>query len=210
VARVFLAKPEGFVPKPALYTILLLSNFGATFLIPYASNTPSFMTVSLLSRALPFLFLALPYLIPESWGTVNSHPHDTHTTYTTLFRTISTISTLLHFKSSFSAIFHNTPESTYYRHSLLHPFKEEYRSALNRGSTALSRVFGAISEHPAISAFGGDVLLSGLSLGIWAAIRGLDPADMLGSSVPFLPHKTKELEDVSTSIKEEAEKVIQQ
>ncbi|PMD36669.1 hypothetical protein L207DRAFT_515186 [Hyaloscypha variabilis F] len=209
MARVIPAKPEGFVPKPALYTLLLLSNFAATFLIPYASNTPSFMTVSLLSRALPFSFLALPYIIPESWGTVHNHPHETHTTYTRLFRTISTISALLHFKASFFALFHNTPESTYYRHSLLHPFKEEHRSALNRGSTALSRVFGAILEHPAVSAFGGDVLLSGLSVGIWAAIRGLDPADMLGSSVPFLPHKTKELEDVSASIKQEAEKAVQ-
>ncbi|KAE9379011.1 hypothetical protein N431DRAFT_396960 [Stipitochalara longipes BDJ] len=209
VARVFPTKPEGFVPKPTLYILLLISNFGATFLIPYASNTPSFMTVSLLSRALPFSFLALAYVIPENWGTVHIHPHDTHTTYTTLFRTISTISALLHFKSSFFAVFHNTPESTYYRHSLLHPFKEEHRSALDRGSTALSRVFGAILEHPAISAFGGDVLLSGLSLGIWAAIRGLDPADMLGSSVLFLPQTSKGLEDVSTSVKEEAEKVVQ-
>jgi hypothetical protein len=168
------------------------------------------MTVSLLSRALPFSFLALPYVIPESWGVVHGHPHDSHSTYTTLFRTISTISTILHFKSSFLALSNNTPDSTYYRHSLLHPFKEEHRSALNRDSTALSRVFGAVLEHPAISAFGSDVLLSGLSLGIWAAIRGLDPIDMLGSSVPFLPQKQRELEDVSTSVKEEAEKAVKQ
>jgi len=98
--------------------------------------------------------LALPYIIPETWGNVHRHPHDTHATYTTLFRSISTISSLLHVKSSFFALFHNTPESTYYRHSLLHPFEEEHRSALNRGSTALSRIFGAVLEHPAISAFG--------------------------------------------------------
>jgi hypothetical protein len=154
VARVFPAKPEGFIPKPALYLFLLVSNFVATFLIPYASNTPSFMIVSSISRALPFSFLALPYIIPETWGNVHRHPHDTHATYTTLFRSISTISSLLHVKSSFFALFHNTPESTYYRHSLLHPFEEEHRSALNRGSTALSRIFGAVLEHPAISAFG--------------------------------------------------------
>jgi hypothetical protein len=168
------------------------------------------MTVSLLSKALPFSFLALPYVIPESWGVIHDHPHDTHASYTTLFRTISTISSLLHLKSSFLALFNNTPENTYYRHSLLHPFKEEHRSALNRGSTALSRVFGAVLEHPAISAFGSDVLLSGLSLGIWAAVRGLDPADILGSSVPFLAQKQRALEDVSTSVKEEAEKAIKQ
>jgi hypothetical protein len=168
------------------------------------------MTISLLSRALPFSFLVLPYIIPESWGVVHSHPHDTHYTYTTLFRTISTTSSLLHFKSSLVALFNNTPESTYYRHSLLHPFKEEHRSALNRSSTALSQIFGAILEHPAIAAVGTDVLLSGLSLGIWAAIRGLDPQEMLGSSVPFLPRTQKELENVSKNMKAETEKAVQQ
>jgi hypothetical protein len=168
------------------------------------------MTISLLLRALPFSFLGLPYIIPESWGTVHNHPHDTNSGYTILFRSISTASLLLHFKASFLALFHNTPESTYYRHSLLHPFKEVHRSALNRSSTALSRVFGAVLEHPAISAVGSDVLLSGLSLGIWAAVRGLDPGDMLGSSVPFLPQKKRGLEDVPASIKEEVEKAVEQ
>jgi hypothetical protein len=210
VARIFPAKPEGFVPKPALYLLLLISSFATTFLIPYASNTPSFMTISVLSRALPFSFLVLPSIIPESWGTVHSHPHGTHPTYTTLFRTISTLSLLLHFKSSFLALFNNTPESTYYRHSLLHPFKEEHRSALNRSSTAFGRVFGAILEHPAISAVGSDVLLSGLSLGVWAAIRGLDPKEMLGSSVPFMERTQEELEDISTNMKAETEKAVQQ
>lgn len=88
------------------------------------------------------------------------------------------------------------PDSTYYRHSLLHPFKEEHRSAFNRSSTAVSRVFGAISEHPAVSATGWDVVLSGLSLGIWAAVRGLDIKEMLESSVPFLKPSKKVISDV--------------
>lgn len=208
--RLFPAKAEGFVPKPALYVLLLVSTFGTTFLIPFASNTPSFMTISVLSRALPFSFLILPYIIPESWGVIHTHPHDTHYTYTTLFRTISTLSTLLHFKSTAIALFSNTPDSTYYRHELLHPFKKEHRSALDRSSTAFGKVFGAILEHPAISAVGGDVLLSGLSLGVWAAVRGLEPSEMLGSSIPFLERTEKELENVSTSVKEEASKAVKQ
>jgi len=168
------------------------------------------MTVSVFSRILPFSFLILPYVIPESWGIVHSHPHDTHSSYTTLFRTISVIASLLHFKSSFLALFNNTPESTYYRHSLLRPFKEEHRSALDRSTTAFGRVFGAILEHPAISAIGADVLLSGLSLGLWAAIRGLDPQEMLGSSVPFLERTQKELEAASTSLTAETKKAAKQ
>jgi len=67
------------------------------------------------------------------------------------------------------------PEFDY---SLLHPFKEEHRSSFDRSTTAIGKVFSAISEHPAISAVGWDVILSGVSIGVWAAIRGLDGNEM--------------------------------
>lgn len=169
------------------------------------------MTITLLSRILPFSFLALPYVIPERWGTIHSHPHDSHPTYMKLFQYISIFSALLHVKSSFLALFYNIPDSTYYRHSLLHPFKEEHRSTLDRSTTALGRVFGAINEHPAVSAQGWDVLLSGLSLGIWAAVRGLDATDMLKSVVPSIERLTgpakQALEDNSAALKEKIEDI---
>jgi hypothetical protein len=202
-------KPDGFFPHPGLYITLLASTFTTIFLSSFASNTPSFMTVSLLSRILPFTHLALPYLIPESWGTTHTHPHSAHSAHTTLFRTISAVSAFLHLKSTVLALFYNTPESHYYRHSLLHPFKEEHRSSFNRGFTALNRLFGAIAEHPAISAVGTDVILSGLSLGIWAAIRGLDPMEMLGSSMIFMKRAEKEVEEVASDVKVEEERIVQ-
>ena len=167
------------------------------------------MTVVGLSRALPFAFLVLPYIIPKSWGTVLSHPHDAHDTYTTLFRTMSAMSALLHLKSTTAALFYNTPERTYYRHSLLHPFKEEHRSALNRGSTAVSKIFGAILEHPAVGAAGWDVILSGLSLGVWAATRGLDSKEMLTCSMVSIKRTEKDIESAATRIKVEAEKAVE-
>ena len=165
------------------------------------------MTVSILSRTLPFTFLILPYVIPNGWGTVHTHPHSAHYTYTTLFRTVSVISTLFHLKATVFAIFYNTPESHYYRHSLLHPFKEERRSTFNRGYTAVGKLFGAIGEHPAVSAVGWDVIVSGLSLGVWAAIRGLDGKEMLGSTMVFMKRTEKELEDVMPDVKMEAEHI---
>lgn len=170
------------------------------------------MTVTALSRALPFSFLVLPYIIPESWGKVYSHPHDSHKAYTRIFQYISVFSALLHVKSTFLALFYNTPDSTYYRHSLLHPFKEEYRSTFDRSTTALGRVFGAIGEHPAVSAQGWDVLLSGLTLGIWATVRGLDANDMLISTVPygelFIKPTEKAIENATIEVKEDAEDAI--
>lgn len=189
-----------------------MSTFGTIFLVPFAANTSAFTNVSAVTRVLPFSLLALPYVIPTSWGSVTTHPHDSQSTYVTVFRTIATTSTLLHVKSTASAFFYNLPDSTYHRHSLLHPFREEHRSALNRSSTAVGRVFGAIGEHPAVSAVGWDVLLSGLSLGIWAAIRGLDAEDMLIASIPFtkrtVDHAGEVLGHELLSIKNETEKSL--
>jgi hypothetical protein len=44
------------------------------------------------------------------------------------------------------------------------------------------KVLGAIGDHPAVSAVGWDVILSGLSLGLWAAARSLDVQGVLASS----------------------------
>jgi hypothetical protein len=209
VKRIIRAKPEGFLPNPYLYIFLLISTFTTVFLIPFASNTPSFMTVSILSRALPFSFLMLPYVVPTSWGIVHTHPHSAHYTYTTLFRTISAISAFFHLKATVFSLFYNTSENHYYRHSLLRPLKEEHLSALNRGYTAVGRLFGAIREHPAVGAVGWDVILSGLSLGVWAAVRGLDATEMLGSSMVLMKRTEKELEDVVPDVKVEDEQADQ-
>ncbi|PVH86926.1 hypothetical protein DL98DRAFT_582243 [Cadophora sp. DSE1049] len=206
-------KQDGFLPKPALYISLLLTSFATTFLIPYAANTTAFVNVSWISGMLPFCFLLLPYVIPAGWGTVSNHPHDSQLTYTTLFRIISTVSAALHLKSTALALIYNAPESTYYRHSLLHPFKEAHRTPLGRGSTAIGRVLGAMGEHPAVGSVAWDVLLTGLSLGIWAAIRSLDAKEMLRSSMILMSRSRKSpSEGVADSnfgrIKAKAENVV--
>lgn len=170
------------------------------------------MTVSSLARALPFLYLSLPYVIPTSWGTIHTHPHSAHDTYTTLFRTISVLSTLLHFKTTVVALFSNTPASYSYRHTLLHPFEKEHHATLDRASTALGRILGAIGSHPAVSSAGWDVLLSGLSLGIWASIRGLDVRDMIRSSIPSGASAEKAIDDAAStavSVKQNATELVE-
>jgi hypothetical protein len=188
-------KPEGFVPRTGLYMALLIFNYLAIFLLPFASNTASFPTIAVLSRSLPFGFLALPYIIPKSWGKVNRSPHASQAQYTKLFRTIATISFLLHVKSTGIGLFYNYPEDHFYRHAILHPFQDHHHlSTTRKTTTAVGRLLGAITEHPAVSAVGWDVILSGLSLGIWAAVRGLDAREILGSSIPFAGTVRKEME----------------
>jgi len=189
-------KPVGWSPNPSLQITLLLITYVSVALVPFSSNTPSFMTVFSFSRILPFAPLLLPYIIPESWGTTHPHPHDAYSSFITIFRTISAISSSLYLGSTALALFDNAPESYYYHPSLFHPFQHEHLSTLNRGSTAVRRLLGAVREHPAVGAVGWDVILSGLSAGVWAAIRGLDAKEMLGSSIPFIKRTLKQHQNI--------------
>ncbi|XMA08300.1 hypothetical protein WAI453_001091 [Rhynchosporium graminicola] len=211
--RMIPKKQVGFVPKPAIYMTLLVTSFATVFLIPYSANTTAFLNVSSLTKILPFFLLFLPYVIPVGWGNISTNPHDSHSTYITLFRIISTFSTALHLKSTALALFNNLPESTYYRHSLLHPFKEEHLTVIGRGSVAFGRIFGAMGEHPAVGFVASDLILTGLSLGYWGAIRDLDATDMLRSSIPFMSRtKTGPSKDllgsIAGTIKTEAKALI--
>jgi len=184
---------------------LSLASFGTIFITPYAANTPSFMTVALASKALSFAPLVLPYIIPERLGTVHPHPHDAHSAYLRLFRVMSATSVLLHGKSTVLALLYNAPDSHFHRHSIILPFYKEHRSLLDRTSTAVGKVLGAIGDHPAVSAAGWDVLLSGLSLGVWAATRGLDAQEIIASSGLWVSKKSKVVADAVGDMKSKAD-----
>jgi hypothetical protein len=157
-------------------------SFTTAFISPFATNTSDFTTVQVLLRALAYAPLIMPYVVPESFGTVHIHPHNAHSSYLTLFKTIAIAAGMLRGKSTLLALFFNTPDSHYHRHSVIHPFKQEHRSVMERSSTAVGKVLGAIGDHPAVSVVGWDVILSGLSLGLWAACRGLDVQAILESA----------------------------
>lgn len=197
-----LHRPDNWCPKPALYLVPLMISMLGNFLVPLASNTPSFMTIMLFTKVSLFVPLLLPYITPASWGNVHTHPHDVHSAYTTLFKSLAIASLLLHVKTTVIAVVSNTSDSYYHRHSLFHPFKQEHRSAFERSTSAVGSVVGSFGDHPAVSAVAWDVLLSGFSMGTWAAIRGLDAHSMLSSSgVPFI-------RATSTKVIEKAEEAV--
>lgn len=199
------SKPNGWVPKAPLWVIPLLLSYATIFLTPFAFNTPSFMMVASLSRGLLFLPLVIPYIVPQSWGTVHNHPHEAYTAYTRLFSVMSWLSIFLHVKSSAFAIGYNTPDREYYRHSRLLnvPYKKKHRSPFDRGSAAFGKLFGAVGDHFAVGAAGWDVMLSGLSLGVWAATRNLDPVDIVRSVGIPIHGPEKKSEEVVPPIKSE-------
>ncbi|KAG4028268.1 hypothetical protein MFRU_023g01030 [Monilinia fructicola] len=198
-------RASNWLPNPGFYIALLLTGYGALFLTPFAANTSSFGTVALVSVSLPFAPLLLPYIVPEHWGTTHDHPHEAHPSYTKIFRVISIISSILHIRTTGLALLYSTPENHYYRHSLLRPLEKVHRSNKNRAFTAIERVLGAVGDHPAVGAVGYDVILSGLSLGAWAAVRGLDGNEILRIVIPWMNKvgkagvKVEELESITQS-----------
>ncbi|PQE10352.1 Alpha-mannosyltransferase alg11p protein [Rutstroemia sp. NJR-2017a WRK4] len=193
-------RADTWLPKPGFYITALLATYSTVFLIPFASNTPSFVNIALWSKALPFAPMLLPYIIPESWGNNYEHPHEAHASYMKVFRTISTISSLLHLKTSGLALLYNTPKDHYYRHHLLHPIEKVHRSSTDRAVTAIERVLGAVGDHPAVGAVGYDVVISGLSLGIWAAIRGLDGKQILRFTIPWMDKGRQAAKEVKAEV----------
>ncbi|KAI0392191.1 hypothetical protein F5Y17DRAFT_437404 [Xylariaceae sp. FL0594] len=180
----FPPKPAGWVPAVGFFYATIGLNLGLTFLLPYAAGTPSFVTTALLARASSFLLLALPRIVPERWGRIRQHPHDGYEQLTKLFRFLSMSAFVLHVKTSLVALVSNAPDSHYHRHSALLPWDSEERSRWERGTSAVEKVLGSTSDHPVVAAVGWDVLLCALSLGLWAAVRGINARNMISSSIP--------------------------
>ncbi|KAI8949923.1 hypothetical protein F4801DRAFT_550949 [Xylaria longipes] len=179
-----LPKPKGWIPNAKFFYAAITLNFGLALVLPYAAGTPAFTKVALLTRASTFLPVILPEIIPVHWGSVQRGPHGAYESLTKLFKFLSAAAVALHAKTSIVALLSNVPNSHYHRHSALLPWDIEERSRWERSTTALGKVLGSTSDHPAVAAVGWDVLLCTLSLGLWAAARAINARDMLNSSIP--------------------------
>ncbi|KAI2630873.1 hypothetical protein GGR54DRAFT_584636 [Hypoxylon sp. NC1633] len=208
--KIIPAKPNNWYLHPFILLTTLALNYGSISLLPYAAATSSFANVVLVARVSTFLPLILPKVAPLSWGSVHPHPHDAYGSFATIFRTISAASFALHVKSTIAGLVYNVPNSHYHRHSAFLPWDVEERTAWERSTTALGKVLGSMSDHPAVEALGWDVLVSTLSLGLWAAVRATDIQDIAESIIPFYdshrkPQHVARDETPNTPIKSESE-----
>lgn len=187
---IFPPKPANWTPKPLFFILSVILNSGVALFLPYAAGTKWFPAAIWLAKGLSFAPLVLPAIIPQSWGSTYLDYHESYDATTRLFQLASTASALLHAQTSIASILSNLPDAYRHRHSIKIPFDTEKRSAWERSATAFERALGAMSDHPVVAAAGKDVLLSGLSIGLWAAVRAMDVGDILQSAVPR--HKTAE------------------
>lgn len=189
---IFPPKPMNWCPHPALQLLCLTQSYGVLFVTPMLAGIDSFSRLLVVGRALTFAPLLISAAAPVSWGKVYAHPHDADSTVTEIFRFVSMASFLLQAKALTLALLYNAPDARYHRHSKFLPFDLEQRSALERTTTALSKILGSTSDHPAVAAAARDVLLSTVSVTVWAAVRPLDISDILACATPFFKSKALE------------------
>ena len=169
----FMAQPADYRPHPAVYLFLLVVYYACVFLLPFSTSTPTFKTLLLVSHLLLFRTAYVDRLVFGFW----EHMPGSRTP-ATIYRFMSATSMLLHAKQTFVALLDNDPGAYTHRHSAvleyLHLQSPGYHGSVERSTTAIGRVYGSLNSHPAVSSVGWDVLLCGLSLIVWATVRGLD------------------------------------
>lgn len=161
--------------RPILYSLSMVPTFLIAMLIPITSNTIFFMPLSLAFRYSAFLPLGLIYMLPD-WGIMDPRSDDDmQAAYNALFCVFALLSGSLYYNSTLAALLQNTTESR----SFLHRMTREGDSPLEGSPSVANKIFAAIGDHPVVNAAVWDVLLSGLSLGVWASARDLDLCDIL-------------------------------
>lgn len=166
-----------------------MASYGTIFLLPYAAETPTFNRVVGLCRGLTFAPLVLHTIAPTSWGTVRRNHRKENLALTDLFRFMAVMTVVLHGVATFTGLRYNVPHAHYHRHSRLLFWDIEERSRWERTTTAVGKLLGATRDHPVVAAVGYDVLISALSVGLWAAVRSLGAGDILASVVPLYLYK---------------------
>jgi hypothetical protein len=132
---------------------------------------------------MPLLLASL--VQPNSMHRVQKHTsvHQARKAYEDIFRILAFASFGLHMMKSYQAIMDEAPPHRYLNHNFVwNTHREEGNTRYQQAWTVLVRVIGALSDNPVISQVGWDVVLSVLSLSIWAVSHGVDVTAMLRCS----------------------------
>ncbi|KAJ9664117.1 hypothetical protein H2201_005357 [Coniosporium apollinis] len=176
-----------WTPKPMAYLLPIVMSFACNALMPFAVDYLIFtQPLRVAYFGMLILMTLIPRIAPNVLGSTHSTVHSAHRSSAIIFKSLSVTSFLLHARQTATALLDNSPPPTYRKYSYIwnsHP--ETQHSTLYLARVAFTRVLGALSDNPAISAVAWDVLLSALSLCLWAVVRGIDVGDMLSAIVPF-------------------------
>ncbi|KAF4300824.1 hypothetical protein GTA08_BOTSDO11435 [Botryosphaeria dothidea] len=126
------------------------------------------------------LFLATGIkFLPKRFGKQHKDVHAAHHAETKVYNAPQHRVNCFYLRSTFWGVLLNSGPTYHRRYNFVwstHPWYE--RTLWSKLTSASGKILGAISDDPIISVIGWDVLLSGFSLCIWAAARGLDVKDI--------------------------------
>ncbi|KAL9074417.1 MAG: hypothetical protein Q9157_004398 [Trypethelium eluteriae] len=172
-------------PNQSLYITCALLGFFCVADLPLRHGTELFVGPLFGGLvAIPTILGTLPDILPRRLETSHKNVHLAHRSYATVFTTISVFALATHAWFTGTAILDNTPGLQHHHRSIfswplrLHTSQPD-PSRLQRAETAVTRVLGALGDHPAVNAIGWDVLLSAVSLGVWCIVRGVDVDGMI-------------------------------
>ncbi|EKG12305.1 hypothetical protein MPH_10610 [Macrophomina phaseolina MS6] len=194
-----------WTPNISVYLLpAALASISTIYLPGLASNDAGWIAET--GSRLSTLFLAAGVkFLPKTFGKRHADVHAAHHAEAKVYSALTILSTAFYWRSTFWGLLLNSGATSHKRYNFVwstHPLYE--RTLWSKLTTASGKILGAVSDNPIISVIGWDVLLSGFSLCIWAAARGLDVKDMLSSIVPQLRRETTEEHDAEAkSIKEE-------
>jgi hypothetical protein len=137
---------------------------------------------------------------PNATHKVQKHTsvHQARKAYEDIFRVLAFASFGLHMMRSYNAIVDEAPPHRYLNHNFVwNTHREEGNTRYQQTWTVLVRVIGALSDNPVISQVGWDVVISVLSLCVWAVAHGVDVTAMLRCSGLFWSIPTPSIKSVS-------------
>lgn len=103
--------------------------------------------------------------------------------YEDIFRSLAFATLGLHAYFTYQAVVTEAPPHKYLRHNYVwNTHSKGTNSFTDQAWSVLVSIVGALSDNPVISQVGWDVLLSALSLCLWAVAHGVDVGAMLRSS----------------------------
>lgn len=192
----------------------VLLSFPALLSFVWLSFLPTLQQTSLWTSFSSIGYFVVPLLLaslaqPNSLHKVKKHTsvHQARKSYEDIFRVLTLASLGLHVMKSYQAIVDEAPPHRYLSHDFVwNTHREQGNTRYEQAWTVIVRVIGALSDNPVISQVGWDVLLSVLSLCVWAVWHGVDVVAMLRcSGLSWSLPKAPLQSDYATTSKEKSE-----
>ncbi|KAF2466425.1 uncharacterized protein BDR25DRAFT_237538 [Lindgomyces ingoldianus] len=203
-----LARDTLFTPKSAVYGVPIVASFLLLHSLPWFLARGSDITLMRFGYfAIPPFLAFAPQIIPTSWGHEHTTKASAHRSYRITFYILGVTSLLLHWKLGVTSLSNDTPSEQASAYDLLTNAVGKQDNS-NRFVTALSNTVQKlkfVSRHPAISVTASDVLLTSISLCIWAFLRNLDVDDVLENS--FLSFLASSKAEKHVAFEDKVEKV---